>query len=95
LAKRKQLIALGMPEPALRMAVVVTRRNEIHAVLTVATDRGDYVLDSLRDDIRSWDQAGYTWIQRQDPSRATGWVSMEPNRLLAVAGNSVATSVIH
>src|SRR5215471_9982855 len=46
LTKRKQLIDAGLPEKALRVAIVKTWRGELHAVLTVATDHGDYVLDS-------------------------------------------------
>jgi predicted transglutaminase-like cysteine proteinase len=85
LAKRKQLIDAGMPEPALRIAVVVTPRLQSHAVLTITTDRGDYVLDSLRDDIRPWSQAGYTWIERQDATRPSGWASLGPEHSYAMA----------
>jgi predicted transglutaminase-like cysteine proteinase len=45
LAKRKQLMDLGMPPRALRIAVVRTGMGMDHAVLTVTTDHGDYVLD--------------------------------------------------
>lgn len=91
LTKRQQLMALGLPEPALRIAVVLTPKMESHAVLTVATDRGDYVLDSLRDNILTWNQTGYTWIERQDASQASGWVSLLP-RQLAMADQSKATA---
>jgi predicted transglutaminase-like cysteine proteinase len=70
LTKRKELIAAGFPEPSLRLAVVVDWRNERHAVLTVASDRGDFVLDNLTGEIVSWDKAGYTWVERQDPNNA-------------------------
>jgi predicted transglutaminase-like cysteine proteinase len=91
LTKRQQLMALGLPEPALRIAVVLTPKMESHAVLTVATDHGDYVLDSLRDNILTWNQTGYTWIERQDASQASGWVSLLP-RQLAMADQSAATA---
>src|ERR1044071_9882147 len=51
LAKRKMLVLLGLPEPALRITVVLDRGVVRHAVLTVVTDKGDYVLDSLKDGI--------------------------------------------
>jgi predicted transglutaminase-like cysteine proteinase len=76
LTKRSALIAAGFPQPALRVAIVVTPRSERHAVLTVTTDRGDYVLDNLKDTILSWDQAGYRWIERQDANNAWGWVAL-------------------
>ena len=41
LAKRAALIRDGYPERALRIAIVQTTREGRHAVLTVATDRGD------------------------------------------------------
>ena len=47
-----------------------------HAVLTVATDQGDYVLDSLKDDILTTDKADYVWVERQDRASPTGWVAL-------------------
>jgi predicted transglutaminase-like cysteine proteinase len=92
LTKRKALIAAGLPEAALRIAVVITPDNTRHAVLSVVTDRGDYVLDNLNNQIRAWDTTGYTWIERQDPNRATGWVSLLPaDRMLAATGGGLTT----
>jgi len=54
LAKRKDLAAAGFPILALRMAIVITPREKRHAVLTVATDKGDFVLDNLENDIVAW-----------------------------------------
>lgn len=78
LTKRQKLIAAGFPEQALRIALVITPRQGRHVVLTVVTDKGDFVLDNLRAEIVPWDQAGYTWIMRQDPANALGWVSLSP-----------------
>lgn len=92
LTKRKALIAAGLPEAALRIAVVVTADHERHAVLSVVTDRGDYVLDNMNDQIRAWDRTDYTWIERQDPSKASGWVSLMPaDRMLAATGQGLTT----
>jgi len=76
LAKRKMLVLLGLPEAALRITVVLDHGTVRHAVLTVATDRGDYVLDSLKDDILGVDKAGYVWVERQDRASPTGWVAL-------------------
>ena len=93
LAKRKKLIDMGMPLPSLRIAVVITAKRESHAVLTVTTDRGDYVLDSLRDEVLPWNQTGYTWIERQDPSRPSGWVSLTSPQMLASLGLTMTSQV--
>jgi len=77
LAKRKELAEMGVPMNALRVALVSTRRNELHAVLTIATDRGDYALDNLTDAILPWSATGYRWIARQDSQKSWNWVSFD------------------
>src|SRR5258708_23871036 len=47
LLKRRLLIEAGLPRQALLMTVVRDQQDEGHAVLTVTTDHGDYVLDNL------------------------------------------------
>ena len=44
---------------------IVTRRGERHAVLVVAFESGDVVLDNLTPWPTPWADLGYTWIQRQ------------------------------
>jgi len=75
-AKRQVLIHLGLPEPALRIAVVLTPNFVRHAVLTVVTDEGNFVLDNLHDEVVSWDQTAYVFLERQDPASVSGWVSL-------------------
>lgn len=90
LTKKKELMAAGFPVSSLRIAVVGTPRDKRHSVLTVVTDRGDFVLDNLRDDVVAWNVAGYRWIERQDPSRPYSWVSLDaPTRMLAQDGEDV------
>jgi predicted transglutaminase-like cysteine proteinase len=86
LAKRKKLIDLGLSQSALRIAIVLTPRAERHAVLTVTTDKGDFVLDNLTSGIVAWDQTNYMWLERQDP--VLGWVSLRASRILAAQANS-------
>lgn len=76
LAKRKMLTLLGLAAPALRITVAFNKRMVRHAVLTVVTDRGDYVLDNLQDDIVPPDQTGYVWVARQDLASRTGWAAL-------------------
>jgi len=73
LTKRKQLSDLGLPSAALRLAVVYSPQSLTHAVLTVATDRGDFVLDNLSGDIRPWNALHYTWIEVQDAEDPMAW----------------------
>jgi predicted transglutaminase-like cysteine proteinase len=81
LTKKKDLMAAGLPESALRLAIVYTRANVRHLVLTVAADTGDYVLDNLRNDVVTWNKAGYFWLERQNPTEPLGWLSLTPPEL--------------
>jgi predicted transglutaminase-like cysteine proteinase len=76
LAKRKMLTLLGLAAPALRITVAFNKRMERHAVLTVVTDHGDYVLDNLQDQILPPGELGYVWVERQDSASRTGWVAL-------------------
>ena len=97
LTKRKQLMALGLSGAALRIAVVVTPDATRHAVLTVVTDKGDYVLDNLNNDVKPWESTGFQWVERQDPANAFAWVSLRPadRMLAAAAGANVITGATH
>jgi|WetSurMetagenome_2_1015567.scaffolds.fasta_scaffold76781_2 predicted transglutaminase-like cysteine proteinase len=74
LEKRRALIERGAPESALSIAVVRTRRGEGHAVLLVATDQGELVLDSLTPWVVGWQEAPYEWVERQKPGEPMVWV---------------------
>ena len=52
LEKRRELNRLGMSLADLLITVVRKPDGEGHAVLTVRTDKGDYVLDNLTDKVR-------------------------------------------
>ena len=67
------LINAGLSPSALSIAVVVTLRDEVHAVLLLSTDQGEYVLDSLSNSILPWEKAGYRWRQRQVAGSVTSW----------------------
>lgn len=85
LAKRHALIAAKLSPRALRIAIARTAQGEAHAVLTVATDHGDYVLDNMTDAVLPWGETKLSWIARQTPGQAQ-WVSLDsnsPTRLVA------------
>jgi predicted transglutaminase-like cysteine proteinase len=54
LLKRSLLIEAGWPREALLITVVRDKKDEGHAVLTVKTDRGEFILDNQTDDILLW-----------------------------------------
>ncbi|PVM73019.1 transglutaminase-like cysteine peptidase [Caulobacter radicis] len=75
LEKRRRLIEAGVPAAALSMAVAVTARGESHAVLVVAMEQGDWVLDNLTPWATPWSELNYRWIERQAPGSAA-WVTI-------------------
>jgi predicted transglutaminase-like cysteine proteinase len=68
LLKRRLLIQLGWPREALLVTVVLDNEDVGHAVLTVATDKGDLVLDNKKEDILLWSMTGYRFVKRQSQS---------------------------
>jgi len=87
LEKRRALLADGLPETALSIALVVTPWGESHAVLLVATDKGELVLDNLTPWIMFWNETRYRWVQREVKGRAFDWATVAegPARTIQVA----------
>lgn len=73
LLKRRLLIENGFDASALSIAIAETRRGEVHAVLVLTTDTGDFILDNLRHDMRPWHRVKYSWISRQSASDPLLW----------------------
>jgi len=80
LLKRKTLIEAGWDPAALLITVVRDQKGDGRAVLTVATDRGDLVLDNQNDVILPWQVTGYEYIKRQSQSDPNAWVFVGPAR---------------
>lgn len=79
LLKKKLLVEKGIPAESLRITVVLDENGGGHAVLTLITSTGDYILDNRRNDIRNWSATGYTFLKRQARHDPRKWVSLEPN----------------
>jgi predicted transglutaminase-like cysteine proteinase len=94
LLKRRLLIARGFPRQALLMTVVKDEHNEGHAVLTVKTNHGEYILDNLTDKIKPWAQTPYHFVKRQSQSNEMVWLRIGPPTQ-APAYVSRGTSVTH
>jgi predicted transglutaminase-like cysteine proteinase len=76
LLKKRYLEGLGFPPEALLITVVLDEKNEGHAVLTVTTNGGDFVLDNRRNEILRWSDTHYTYLKRQSPSDPRQWVAL-------------------
>ena len=76
LLKKRYLEELGFPSSALLITVVLDERDEGHAVLTVASTTGDYVLDNRRDDILLWNETHYTFLKRQSQRDPKTWMAL-------------------
>jgi predicted transglutaminase-like cysteine proteinase len=88
LQKRKLLIAAGWPREALLMTVVRDQNGNGHAILTVETDRGEYILDNQTNDVLLWSDTGYRFVKRQSQSDPNVWVSLgEPRAAPATASS--------
>jgi predicted transglutaminase-like cysteine proteinase len=68
---------------------VLDEQNQGHAVLTVTTDEGDYILDNRRNDILLWNDTNYTFLKRQSAKDPRRWVALLKKPTTAA---SVATS---
>ena len=62
------------------MTVVSDERGEGHAVLTVRTSAGDFILDNKVDEVRIWNEAPYRFLERQSSLNPPFWVEIDPTR---------------
>lgn len=76
LEKRRRLMKAGFPIQTLLITVVRDQKGDGHAVLTVKTDRGDFVLDNQVGKILAWQETGYRFIKRQSDENPMNWVSL-------------------
>ena len=86
LLKRRMLIQSGWPREALLVTVVRKEKDECHAVLTVTTDKGDYILDNENKNILLWSETRYQFVKRQSQVDPNVWVSLSnQQRTIATA----------
>jgi len=88
LLKKHYLEGLGFPSDALLITVVLDEKLQGHAVLTIATDKGDFVLDNRRNDVLRWSDTGYSFLKRQSAEDPRQWVSLTKKD--SVAGQVVS-----
>jgi predicted transglutaminase-like cysteine proteinase len=85
LEKRRQLMALGVPAGDLLLTVVRQPSGAGHAVLTMRTSRGEFVLDNLEPRLLAWTDTEYTYLKRQSERNSGVWVQINDGRADAVA----------
>ncbi len=76
LLKRQMLTKAGWPRSALLITVVRDQKGDGHAVLTVKTDKGEFILDNQNEKIVLWSEAGYRFVKRQSQSNPNTWVAL-------------------
>jgi len=88
LEKRAALIARGWDEGVLQLAVAQAPGFGLHAVLIVATDHGDLVLDNGYETPRPLETLPYRWLSRQSGPSLMSWTRthaapLPPQRTMA------------
>lgn len=84
LEKRKLLMEKGFSAADLLITVVRKPDGEGHAVLTMRTSEGDYILDNLSADVKLWTDTPYTFLKRQASFSAGRWVTIENGNVVVV-----------
>lgn len=87
LLKRRVLAQSGVSLANLLITVVRKPDGEGHAVLTVRTDKGDYILDNLTDAVRAFDDTGYRFLKRQASTDTGRWVSIRAGTGTSLVGS--------
>ena len=77
LLKKRYLTELGFNADELLITVVLDENNEGHAILTIVSNKGDYILDNRRSEILRWDDTGYKFLKRQSQPTSNQWVSLQ------------------
>jgi len=77
LEKRRRLMQRGFAAGNLLMTVVRKPDGEGHAVLTVRTAQGDFILDNLENSVRLWTNTPYRFLKRQAANNSGRWVTID------------------
>ena len=85
LEKRRELMSAGIPAGNLLMTVARQPNGDGHAVLTVRTSLGEFILDNLESKVLSWTDTDYTYLKRQSDQNSGVWVTINDGRADAVA----------
>jgi predicted transglutaminase-like cysteine proteinase len=87
LEKRRQLMRFGVPAGDLLLTVARQPNGDGHAVLTVRTSRGDFVLDNLESRVLAWNDTEYSYLKRQSERNSGTWVAITDSRSAVAVGS--------
>jgi predicted transglutaminase-like cysteine proteinase len=90
LLKRRMLMEAGWPREALLITVVREKNGNGHAVLTVKTDKGEFILDNQEERILLWSETSYRYVKRQSQSDPNRWVALGDPRPTTATASSPA-----
>jgi predicted transglutaminase-like cysteine proteinase len=88
LLKRRMLMQSGWPRQALLITVVRDKRGDGHAVLTVKTDKGEFILDNQHEDVLLWSDTGYRFVKRQSQNDPNAWIALGDPRSAPATASS-------
>jgi predicted transglutaminase-like cysteine proteinase len=84
LLKRKMLMDKGFAPSDLLITVALQPNGDGHALLTVRTDHGDFVLDNMRNKVLKWSDTEYTYLKRQSTTNSGQWVKIDDDHSPAI-----------
>jgi predicted transglutaminase-like cysteine proteinase len=88
LLKQRTLVQQGFSPADLLITVVLQPNGEGHAVLTVRTDHGDFILDNMRNKVLLWSETEYTFLKRQQSGDPARWVKLQDGRSTIAVGST-------
>jgi predicted transglutaminase-like cysteine proteinase len=68
--------------------VVRDKHGDGHAILTVKTDKGEFILDNQTDEILLWSDTGYRFVKRQSQADQNVWIALGEPRPAAATASS-------
>jgi predicted transglutaminase-like cysteine proteinase len=84
LLKQYMLEKAGYSRSALLLTVARQPNGDGHAVLTVRTDRGDFILDNLEERVLDWKSSDLRFLKRQSERNAGKWMGIDDDRDMLV-----------
>jgi len=88
LLKRRTLMQAGWPRQALLITVVRDKQGDGHAVLTVKSDKGEFILDNQTEEVLLWSETEYRFVKRQSQSDPNVWIALGDPRPAVVTATS-------
>ncbi|MBL8578905.1 MAG: transglutaminase-like cysteine peptidase [Mesorhizobium sp.] len=87
LEKRRRLMEIGVAPGDLLITVARQPNGDGHAVLTVRTSRGEFILDNLEGKVKLWTETPYTYLKRQSERNSGAWIAIDDSRSTIAVGS--------